>query len=79
MRNRQKGNYTPLPLINLAKIYLRMGHWEQAERYITQIERVTDYSWIANFGIVRRSFIPNCTACIRRYTKKYAAEKDAAT
>ena len=71
-----KDNYTPLPLINLAKIYLRMGHWEQAERYITQIERVTDYSWIANFGMSTAQFYTELYGLYQTlYEKKYAAEK----
>ena len=71
-----KDNPTPLPLINLAKIYLRMGHWEQAERYITQIERVTDSSWIANFGMSTAQFYTELYGLYRTlYEKKYAAEK----
>ena len=71
-----KDNYTPLPLINLAKVYLRMGHWEQAERYITQIERVTDYSWIANFGMSTAQFYTELYGLYRTlYEKKYATEK----
>ena len=71
-----KDNPTPLPLINLAKIYLRMGHWEQAERYITQIERVTDYSWIANFGMSTDQFYTELYGLYRTlYEKKQAAEK----
>lgn len=69
-------NHTPLPLINLAKIYLRMGHWEQAERYITQIERVTDHSWIANFGMSTTQFYSELYGLYKKlYEKKYAAEK----
>ena len=69
-------NHTPLPLINLAKIYLRMGHWEQAERYIAHIERVTDHSWIANFGMSTTQFRTELYGLYRTlYEKKYAAEK----
>lgn len=69
-------NQTPLPLINLAKIYLRMGHWEQAEQYIAQIERVTDQSWIANFGMSAAQFDAERYGLYRvLYEKKYAAEK----
>ena len=69
-------NQTPLPLINLAKIYLRMGQWEHAERYIAQIERVTDHSWIANFGMSTAQFDAERYGLYRLlYEKKYAAER----
>ena len=69
-------NRTPLPLINLAKIYLRMGQLEQAERYIAHIERITDDSWIANFGMSTTQFYAKRHSLYRTlYEKKYAAEK----
>lgn len=71
-----ENNHTPLPLINLAKIYLRIGHWEKAERYIAQIERVTDRSWIANFGMSTTQFYSELHELYKTlYEKKYAAEK----
>ena len=69
-------NRTPLPLINLAKIHLRMGQWERAEQYIIQIDRVTDQSWIANFGMSTAQFYSERYNLYQMlYKKKYAAEK----
>ena len=71
-----KNNRTPLPLLRLAHIYVRMGHVEQAERYMAQIERVTDYSWIAHFGMSLSHFYADLYDIYTAlYEKKYAAEK----
>ncbi|MEL3906239.1 MAG: transglutaminase domain-containing protein [Treponema sp.] len=71
-----ENNHTPLPLINLAKMYLRMGRLEEAERYVRQIERITDRSWIANFGMSTVQFYAEQYSLYKTlYEKKYAAEK----
>jgi len=49
---------------------------EQAEQYIAQIERVTDQSWIANFGMSAAQFdAERYGLYLVLYEKKYAAEK----
>lgn len=74
-RQAMKNNPTPLPLINLAKMYLRMGHWEKAEHAIKQIERTTDSSWIANFGMSTVLFYTELYQLyLSLYEKKYTAE-----
>lgn len=75
-RQAVKEHATPLPLISLAKLYLRMGYWEKAEQTITHIERITDSSWIANFGMSTVQFYTELYHLyLTLYEKKYISEK----